>query len=257
MTKFVSLALAALIASAAAAQAASTTFFGEDVNNSESTPIAATPNADAAEADFLSFLTGTSTEDFESISSGTGTPLNLSFVGSAGALSAELSGGGGSISSVTPGTTNGVGRYATSGSNFFEVAAGGANNFTAAFGTAIAAFGFNGIDIGDFGGQLSLELTFDDATTDTVEVPTTEGSGGSTGGSVFYFGYIVGNGDPLISSVAFKTTTGAGDFFAFDDFTIGDREQVTTPAIPVPAALPLLATGLGAFGLLRRRRAAA
>jgi hypothetical protein len=89
-----------------------------------------------------------------------------------------------------------------------------------------------------------------------VELPTTVGSGGSTDGSVFYFGYIVGNGDPLISSVAFNTTTGGGDFFAFDDFTIGDRAQVTTPAIPVPAALPLLATGLGSFGLLRRRRGA-
>lgn len=256
MTKLASLALVAVIASAAAAQAAPTTFFGEDVHNSEFTRIAATPNADAAEASFLSFLTGTSTEDFEGFAEGTGTPLNLSFTGSAAALSATLSGGNGTIQAVPLGTTNGVGRYATSGTNFFEVRAGGANNFVSTFGTAIAAFGFNGIDIGDFGGRLSLELTFDDATTDTVDVQTTEGSLGSTGGSVFYFGYIVGNGDPLISSVAFKTTTGTGDFFAFDDFTIGDREQVTTPAIPVPAALPLLATGLGAFGLLRRRVAA-
>lgn len=256
MNKFASLALAALIASAAAAEAAPATFFGEDLNNSETVRLATTPNADAAKADFLSFLTGTSTEDFEGFADGTSTPLNLSFTGSAGALSATLTGGGGAIETVAPGASD-VGRYPTSGTKFFEVAAGGANNFVATFGTAIAAFGFNGIDIGDFGGQLSLDLTFDDSTTDTVNVPTTPGSGGSTGGSVFYFGYIVGNGDPLISSVAFKTTTGSGDLFAFDDFTIGDRDQVTTPAIPVPAALPLLATGLGAFGLLRRRRAAA
>lgn len=257
MTKFATLAVAALIASAAAAQAAPMTFFGEDLNNSEAVALAATPNADAAKANFLSFLTGTSTEDFESFSAGTSTPLNLSFTGSAGALSATLSGGNGAVASVTPGTTNGAGRYGTSGSNFFEVAAGGANNFVSTFATAIAAFGFNGIDIGDFGGRLSLDLTFDNNTTDTVNVPTTEGSVGSTGGSVFYFGYIVGTGDPLISSVSFKTTTGSGDIFAFDDFTIGDRDQVTMPAIPVPAALPLLATGLGAMGLLRRRRATA
>lgn len=256
MTKFTSLAIAALVASVSVAHAAPATFFGEDPNNSETTPLAATPNADAAEANFLSFLSGTSTEDFEDFADGASTPLNLSFTGSAGMLSATLSGGGGAIEEVAAGGSD-VGRYATSGTKFFEVQAGGGNNFTSAFGTAIAAFGFNGIDIGDFGGQLSLELTFDDATTDTVNVPNTSGSGGSTGGSVFYFGYIVGNGDPLISSVAFNTTTGSGDVFAFDDFTIGDREQVTTPAIPVPAALPLLATGLGAFGLLRRRRAAA
>lgn len=255
MNKLVSLAVAALVASAAAASAAPTTFFGEDVNNSETVQLAATPNADAAKADFLSFLTGTSTEDFEGFADGTGTPLNLSFTGSAGALSATLSGGNGEIQQEPASGT--VGRYATSGTKFFEVRAGGTNTFTSAFDTAIAAFGFNGIDIGDFGGQLSLELTFDDATTDTVNVPNTSGSGGSTGGTVFYFGYIVGNGDPLISSVAFNMTTGSGDTFAFDDFTIGDREQVTTPQVPVPAALPLLATGLGAFGLLRRRRAAA
>lgn len=239
---------------AVAAHATSSTFFGEDLNNSSSTPLASTPNADTAETNFLSFLTGTSTENFESLSTGAGTPLNLSFTGSAGTLSATLTGGGGSISTVAPGSTNGVGRYATSGSNFFEVEAGGSNNFLATFGTAIASFGFHGIDVGDFGGQLRLNIGFDNMTSEIVNVPTTVGSGGSTDGSVFYFGYIVGESSPLISSIGFLTTTGSGDFFAFDDFTIGDREQTVTPTVPLPAPALMLIAGLGALGTAARKR---
>jgi hypothetical protein len=130
MKNALALALAALVASGIAAHAAPTTFFGEDLNNSAFTPLAATPNADSAEASFLSFLSGTSTEDFESISSCMSTPIHLSFSGSAGTLSAILSGSSGTVVSVAPESTNGAGRYATSGRNFFEVAAGGANDFT-------------------------------------------------------------------------------------------------------------------------------
>jgi hypothetical protein len=43
-----------------------------------------------------------------------------------------------------------------------------------------------------------------------------------------------------------------GDVFAFDDMTIGSREQVTP--VPEPASIALLLTGLGVFGLTARRR---
>lgn len=261
MTRLIALAIAALIAAATGAQAAPATFFGEDLNNSGTTALKETPNADAAKAAFLSYLKGTSTEDFEALKTGTAVPLDLAFTGSAGTLTATLFGGGGIISTVTPGKTNSVGRYATSGGNFFEVDAGSRNTFVTKFGTPIAAFGFHGIDVGDFGGTLELDVTFDNDRVETVKVPTTEGSRASTDGSVFYFGYIVDSASALISSVAFKTSTGQGDVFAFDDFTIGDRAQVSevpTPSeVPVPAALPLLAAGLGALGLTRRRRSAA
>lgn len=260
MTRLISLALAALIAAAVGAQAAPATFFGEDLNNSGTTALKSTPNADAAKAEFLSYLKGTSTENFESIKTGTVVPLELTFNGSAGKLTATLFGGGGLVSTVTPGQTNSVGRYATSGRNFFEVDAGSKNTFVTMFGTPIAAFGFHGIDVGDFGGTLELDVAFDDDTVQTVNVPTTEGSFGSTDGSVFYFGYIADQASALIRSVAFKTSTGQGDVFAFDDFTIGDRAQVSEvpmpSQVPVPGALPLLASGIAAFAMLRRRRAA-
>lgn len=261
MTRLTTFVLAALTAAASGAHAAPATFFGEDLNDSGWTPLRSTPNADAAEAAFLSYLRGTSTENFESFRSGAEEPLDLTFNGSAGALTATLFGGGGLVSKVTPGNTNGAGRYATSGRNFFEVFAGSENGFVTKFGTPIAAFGFKGIDVGDFGGTLELDVTFDNDTVETVKVPTTEGSRGSTDGSVFYFGYIADKTAALIRSVAFKTSTGEGDVFAFDDFTIGDREQVSEAPlpseVPVPAALPLLAAALGALGLARRRTKAA
>lgn len=260
MTRLIALAIAALIAAALGAQAAPATFFGEDLNDSGSRPLKSTPNADSAKAEFLSYLKGTSTEDFEAFKTGTKAPLELSFTGSAGKLTATLFGGGGLVSTVTPGNANGVGRYATSGSNILEVDAGSKNTFVTKFGTPIAAFGFHGIDVGDFGGTVELDVSFANDTVQTVRVPTTEGSRGSTDGSVFYFGYIVDQASALISSVAFKTSTGEGDVFAFDDFTIGDRAQVSEmpmpSEVPIPGALPLLASGIGAVAMLRRRRAA-
>ncbi len=233
------------------------TFFGEDLSSSALVPLGATPNADLARADFLANLTGVGTEDFEGQSGSA--PLGLTFPGSSGSITATLGGGNGSVQSVTPGTTNGAGRYATSGSNYWEVTAGGSGNFQITFSSAVAAFGFYGIDIGDFGGQLQLELA--NGTTRTVSVPTTVGSGGSTDGSVFYFG--LAETDPLdaFTSISFLTTTGGGDIFAFDDLTIGDAEQVTPPpppnVVPLPAAGWLLLVGVGGLaGLSRRKKTA-
>ncbi len=223
-------------------------FFGEDLNNSASTPLASFPNAAAAEAGFLSNLVGVGTEDFEGFATGTGAPLNLSFPG---AGTATLSGGNGEVATVTPGTTNGFGRYGVSGSNYWEVEAGGTNNFSISFSQPIAAFGFFGIDIGDFGGQLRLELS--NGGTTILDVPNTSGSFGSTDGSVLFFGAIAENASEQFASVAFLTTTGQGDVFGFDDFTIGSQEQVV---MPEPATLALLGAGLAGIGLARRRRIA-
>ncbi len=224
------------------------TFFGEDLNDSDTIPLASFPNASAAESEFLSLLTGVGTEDFESFTTGTSAPLDLIFPNISEDISATLSGGGGFIETVAPGTTNGSGRYATSGSNYFDVAAGGADSFTIDFDNPVAAFGFFGVDIGDFGGQIELELA--NGTTETVIVPNTIGSFGSTDGSVLFFGLIAEDESLIFDSVSFLTTEGGGDIFAFDDFTVGDFESITSPpAIDVPepsVILSLLAiSGLG------------
>lgn len=246
--------LVAIVAAMAAMPVAASqlTFFGEDLNNSESTPLAAFPAASAAEASFLANLIGVGTEDFEGFTTGDGVPLGLSFPG---AGNATLDNGGGVIATVTPGSTNGFGRYATSGTNYWEVQAGGTNNFTVTFDSPVAAFGFYGIDIGDFGGRLTLAVT-DASGTSNVIVPNTEGSSASTGGSVLFFGLIETDPSKVFTQVSFLTSTGAGDVFAFDDFTVGSLEQVNV--IPLPASLPLVLAGMGAFGTMawRRKRSA-
>ena len=140
------------LAVGSSASAATLTFFGEDLSSSALVPLGATPNADSARADFLANLTGVGTEDFEGQSGSA--PLGLTFPGSSGSITATLGGGSGSVQSVTPGTTNGAGRYATSGSNYWEVTAGGSGNFQITFSSAVAAFGFYGLC-----GELALAVS--------------------------------------------------------------------------------------------------
>lgn len=216
--------------------------------------MASFPNASGAESDFLSNLVGVGTEDFEGFATGTGEPLNLTFPGSTGNITATLSGGSGAVKFVPVGSTNGAGRYGTSGTNFWEVAAGGSNNFQVEFDTAVGAFGFFGIDVGDFGGQLMLELS--NGTIESFTVPNTVGNFGSTDGSVLFFGIVAEDASETFISVDFLTTTGQGDFFAFDDFTIGDIQQIQPPnPVPEPASVfGLLAfAAIGAGSILKRK----
>ncbi|NET25108.1 MAG: PEP-CTERM sorting domain-containing protein [Okeania sp. SIO1I7] len=220
-------------------------FFGEDLNDSNSVPLASFPNASAAESDFLSNLVGVGTEDFEGFATGTSGPLDLTFPGSN--ITATLSGGGGEIDSAPVGSTS-EGRYGTSGTNFWEVTPGGTNNFQVDFDTAVGAFGFFVIDIGDFGGQLAVELSH--GTMETFTVPNTVGSSGSTDGSVFFFGIVAEDHSETFMSIDFLTTTGQGDIVAFDDFTVGDIEKTPEPAL----VLGLLVFGaVGAGSMLKRK----
>ncbi len=236
----------ALIATQPSAQAYRL-FFGEDLNSSSSTPLFNTPNASAAQDDFLSGLVGVGVETFEGFSDGTGGPVNLDF-GVAGVATLQ---GNGEIEHQASGTA-GSGRYAISGEKFWEGAAR-SGAFSIDFSQEVAAFGFHGVDIGDFGGQLSLTLNLANGGQQTVTVPNTIGSSASTDGSVLYFGLIAENDDELIDSLSFSMTTGQGDWFAFDNMTIGSKEQVAKT--PEPASvLGLLAVGaMGAVAGLKRK----
>ncbi|HAA28811.1 MAG TPA: PEP-CTERM sorting domain-containing protein, partial [Cyanobacteria bacterium UBA8553] len=152
-----------------------TIFFGEDLNNNPDSPLSSFPNAQTAAGNFLSRLTGTGIETFDSFAPRTSVPLTLTFPGG---KTATLEGSG-SISNVTPGRTNGVGRYAISGSNYWEANAEW-GQFSITFNQSVVAFGFYGIDIGDFGGQLVLNLIGE--STRQVTVSNTVGTYGSTDG---------------------------------------------------------------------------
>ncbi|MDW8443675.1 MAG: PEP-CTERM sorting domain-containing protein [Acetobacteraceae bacterium] len=228
------LAAALTVAAGTPASAAQFTFFGEDRGLGEAARLPAYPNALAARASFLSSLVGVGTETFESFATGATAPLAATFPGAGTATIV----GAGNIANV-PSGTNGGGRYPISGNQYWEVTGA----FSIEFDEPIAAFGFFGVDIGDFSGQITL--TFTNGTTTTLTVPN---STGVPGGGVLFFGFI--DTDNTFKKVTFGNTAAGTDFFGFDDFTIGSLQQVR---IPEPASLALFGLALAGLGALARR----
>jgi len=228
-----------LAAMCSVAGAVPLTYFGEDLGLGEGTRLASHPNADAAQTAFLAGLVGVGTEDFEGFASGTGAPLAINF-GAAGTATMQ---GTGNIVTVVSGT-NGFGRYPISGNNFWE----SGNVFSVAFDQPQAAFGFYGVDIGDFNGQVTLTLTGGGVL--NLVIPN---STNIAGGSVLYYGVIATSGAETFTSVTFGNTAAGSDYFAFDDMTIGTLEQVKI--VPEPVTMAGLFLGVGGLaGYLRRRK---
>lgn len=236
----------------AANASAQTIYFGEDLDGSTTQASTFTNSLDA-EASFLSALVGVGTETFDGFAVGTTNPL-LTFPG---AGTATLTGTGcvsyiqwsacnNPVDNSTAGGTNGFGRYPVSSPNYFEVNAG---DFEINFSAPVAAFGFFGIDIGEFGGTLGLNFFNGADLVAAPDIPYTVFDA-----NAFFFGFI----DPSnpFTRVTFDIGGASGDVFAFDDMTIGSVEQVVNPTpVPEPSAILLLASGfIGLFGVSYRRR---
>jgi hypothetical protein len=245
-------AFVALAASAAPVQAQE--FFGQD-NNWASTFVGT--NSIGAESDFLAALSGdVGTEDFESQLIGDTPPILLTFPG---AGTASLTGEG-VIDDETNSGSETNGRIAFSGSQYYEVNTdAGQESFGILFSEDIAAFGFYGIDVGDFGAQLTIDFydEFDNLVHSWVpphglgSTPKGSPSQVANEGNLNYFGYI--NTANPFRRIQFTSANAGVDNWAFDDMTIAVPEQVIE-TVPEPATMTLLATGLAGMAAARRRK---
>lgn len=267
-SKFADTVLAVALSLAAGASSAGylTPIFGEDGHTSELTPLASTPTASAREATFLSLLQGVSTETFELKATDTPAPLTLNFLGSSAQLTATLSGSG-RVGTAESGKTDGFGRYSipsATSTQFWEADAD-AGDFHVQFGQAIAAFGFYGIDIGDYGGQLLIDLLAEDQNSilATFKPAHSQGTDGSTAGSVVYFGVVSDSATSDFYGIRFRLEAPnplpddfPGDVFAFDNFTIAERSQIRPPTngTPEPGTLALLGLALAGAATARRSK---
>jgi len=218
------------------------TFFGEDINNNgpNSAPLTSFPNSNAAAASFLANLTGVGTQTFDGLSVGATTPLAITFPG---AGTATLLGGG----QVRAGN-DGIGHYPISGNQYFWAST---SNAAIDFSTPIAAFGFYGIDIGDYGGNLTLTVTDTNNNQSVINVPDQISPNGQISGSVLYFGFY--DTTSQYTSIAFGNNSGV-DQFAYDNMTIGSLSQVNpVNPVPEPPSLGMLGLGLLSVGWLYRR----
>lgn len=189
--------------------AAPQVFFGE--NQSPGGVVSGAPAT--AKNNFLALVGGAGTENFDSFANGTATPISITFPGSTGNITATLSGSG----NIT--TSNSAGRFATSGSGYFNTN----SNFQISFSSPVAAFGFFATDVGDISGQMSLVLANGGGTVPLTIPHTINGNNGS----LLYYGFV--DTANTYTAINFVTTNNS-DIFGFDDMTVADANQIIVPS---------------------------
>lgn len=269
--------LVAAVCTAGSAQATLFSYTGSAsfaVTDAASLPTPATiagSNPGLAQGLFLSALASHTTETFESYAGPTGgLPGTLAFPGtlfggaaavSHGALNDANDGVENRPCSTDPssGTEICTGRYNTSngGSKWLQ----SDTSFTLNFDQAFSAFGFYGIDFGDFAGGLTVTLT--DSQSGFHSSVADIGKGASGNGYLIFVGltddahtydqirFDIAQCDPQ------QTNCTPPDILGFDDLIVGNIKTDNGGGgnVPEPASLGLAGLGLVLLAAARRRRA--
>jgi len=257
---------------------------GEDEDDQDfldNTRMTSTPNTDAARQDFINFLNSNiivfSQEDFDGVATDpVNNPDRPNLSGrvdvddvpfSTGKNVPDFSVNNGAVervegpNAVNPasGPTNDDGRYPRSGNQYLSLLATSDQSdpdnvitFSFSDGTrtgspgAATAFGFTGIDIGDFGGELlAMVVKQMDGTETTFSIFDSPFTDGDSSGSVLFWG-LVDKDNPFTEISLVRAPGDAVDGFAFDNLIIGGE------MIPAPMAAGLGLAGL--CGVMSRRR---
>ncbi len=223
--------------------------------------------------------TAPSVNGFESLASGV-SQASIVFTGPNGEVSATLSGGNGKVQVNQPAGQAFNGRYSVGpdaeqpGTKFWEVEANEEETtFELSFSRKVEAFGFFGVDIGDFNGSLFLD--FLGATGDvlfTVDTQAELGGALPGGGSVLYLGVKATEASLYFEGVRFRTGASIlaqslqssgnaddpgqslSDLFGFDSFSVVAAPGTQPPnGVPAPGTALLLGSALAGLALMRRR----
>jgi hypothetical protein len=230
---------------AALSPAAPVIFFGEDPGAPSGTPITGYPNSFAARNDFVSYIAAirpdsvVRREDFSKILINEENGLSypppwfLYF--------------GGSFNQPEFATLRGVGQV-TSYSSPWHAAPflSTSRTFFVNFNEPVFGFGFYGIDIGDFGGQLVISRYRGSPQTINIGNSTA-----ATNLNVLFWG-IVDTEHPF-TRVTFTNTKNGLDVFWFDDLLAATAPGIELAPAPEPASFLLSCTALVAAFLVRRR----
>lgn len=218
-------------------------FFGEDEGLGRDTRLASRPNADAARDSFLSNLGNVGTETFESFEPCATPALTLNFSG-AGTATLE---GSGRVCNTPTGTSQGV--YPISGNQYFTTS----DIFSIDFSQEINAFGFYGIDVGDFNAQIVLQL--ENTLTGLSKLLTIDNTTSldKPGGSLLYYG-LIAQDNFSFNKVTFANTAIGFDYFAFDDMTIASIKPVEPQSIPESTSVLGWMLGVVGAGLLLKHK---
>ncbi|UAK23944.1 hypothetical protein [Sphingomonas nostoxanthinifaciens] len=232
------LALAGGLVLGTAPAMATVVYSGYD-NNVSGGAMLTSPNADAAQASFVSGLQNVLGQSFESYSSGAH-PATWTFTGASGSTTASVTGAGQMMGSYTRSSPVPNGPFATDGSKFYTMEA---SSFTISFADAVQGLGFYATDIES---DLTATLLLASGATETYSFDTLFNSSVAGSGSVDYLGFTNAGGIKALT----LSNVGKADALGFDQFQIG----TLVASVPETTTWGMMIVGMFGAGMMMRAR---